>query len=301
MQSDDLQAIADQFAISDYVTFGAGPEGLPMAELRNKHASALVAVQGGHVARFQPHGAEPVLWVSRLSSYAAGQAIRGGIPVCWPWFAQHPSDPTKPFHGFARMAMWQVRGTSVLEDDFSQLRLGLADSERTYEIWPYAFDLELIVTVGPELNVELISRNTGETPFVVGGALHSYFQVGDVSCVSIHGLEGCSYIDKVDGGQQKTQAGPIAIGMETDRIYLDTATECVIDDPALGRRVRVGKAGSRTTVVWNPWIEKARLMPDCGDEEYLNFVCVETANAVDDVFEIVPGGEHRLHQTIALA
>jgi len=181
------------------------------------------------------------------------------------------------------------------------LRLGLTESEATYAIWPHAFDLELIATVGPELNVELISRNTGEAPLVVGGALHSYFRVGDVSRVAIHGLEGRSYIDKVDGGQQKAQDGPITIGMETDRIYLDTTAECVIDDPALGRRIRVAKAGSRTTVVWNPWIEKARLMPDCGEEEYLNFVCVETTNALEDVFDLAPGAEHRLRQTIGLA
>src|SRR5689334_22824021 len=273
MHPDDLAAVADQFAIPEYVSFGAGPEGLPMVELRNRHAVALVAVQGGQVARFQPRGAEPVLWVSRLSSYGTGKAIRGGIPVCWPWFAQHPSDPTKPFHGFARTTMWDVRGTGVLEDDATQLRLGLADSEATRVLWPHAFDLELVVTLGAELAVELISRNSGEAPFVVGGALHSYFQVGDVSRVAIHGLEGCQYIDKVEAGRQKTQDGPIAIAAETDRIYLDTTAECVIDDPVLGRRIHVRKAGSRTTVVWNPWIEKAKLMADCGDEEYLNFVC----------------------------
>jgi D-hexose-6-phosphate mutarotase len=272
-----------------------------MAELQNHHATPLVAVQGAHIARFQPRGAEPVLWVSRLSSYAAGKAIRGGIPVCWPWFAQHPTDPTRPFHGFARTAMWQVRGTSVLEGDVVQLRLGLKESDATFALWPHAFDLELVATVGAELRVELIARNPGDAPFIVGGALHSYFQVGDLTRVAIRGLEGCSYIDKVDGGQQKVQEGPITISAETDRIYLDTTAECAIDDPALGRQIRVGKSGSRTTVVWNPWIEKARIMADCGDEEYLNFVCVETTNAVDDVFEVAPGGEHRLVQTIALA
>jgi D-hexose-6-phosphate mutarotase len=197
--------------------------------------------------------------------------------------------------------MWDVRGTGVLEDDATQLRLGLADSEATRALWPHAFDLELVVTLGAELAVELISRNSGEAPFVVGGALHSYFQVGDVSRVAIHGLEGCQYIDKVEAGRQKTQDGPIAIAAETDRIYLDTTAECVIDDPVLGRRIHVRKAGSRTTVVWNPWIEKAKLMADCGDEEYLNFVCVETTNAAGDVFEVAPGGDHRLRQTIGLA
>jgi D-hexose-6-phosphate mutarotase len=272
-----------------------------MAELQSRHATALVAVQGAHIARFQPRGAEPVLWVSRLSSYAAGKAIRGGIPVCWPWFAQHPTDPTKPFHGFARTAMWQVRGASVLADDVVQLRLGLTESETTLDLWPHAFELEMVVTLGADLRAELISRNPGDAPFTVGGALHTYFQVGDVARTAIHGLEDCSYIDKVDGGQTKTQAGPITISAETDRIYLDTTAECVIDDAVLGRQIRVGKSGSRTTVVWNPWIEKARLIADCGDEEYLNFVCVETANALEDVFEVAPGGAHHLVQTIALA
>ena len=301
MHSTDLQALNDQFAIPAYLSFVAGPEGLPMAEIGNQHSMAIIALQGAHVAHFQPLGQAPVLWVSRLSSYALGKSIRGGIPVCWPWFAQHPSDPSKPFHGFARTAMWGVRGAGVLEDDATQLRLGLLDSDASRALWPYAFELELVVTVGPQLQAELIARNTGEAPFTVGGALHSYFQVGDVARAAIQGLAGSTYIDKVDGGAQRVQQGPITISGETDRIYLDTTAECVIEDPALGRSIRISKAGSRTTVVWNPWAEKAALLADCGDEEYLNFVCVETANAADDVYEVAPGAEHRLIQTIGLA
>lgn len=299
--STDLQLLNDQFAIPGYLSFAAGPEGLPMVAIENRHASAIVAVQGGHVTRYQPHGAAPVLWVSRASSYAAGRSIRGGIPVCWPWFAQHPSDPSKPFHGFVRARMWQARGSAVLADESVQLRLGIADSDETRAIWPYAFDLELVVTVGPRLSVELIGRNTGDAPFTAGGALHSYYQVGDVARVAIGGLEGAEYIDKVAGGARLRQGGAVTIAGETDRIYLDTAAACTIDDPALGRRVLVEKANSRTTVVWNPWIEKARAMPDCDDDEFRDFVCVETTNAVDDVYEVAPGGEHRLSLAISLA
>lgn len=298
--SNDLQFLNDQFAIPGYLSFGGGPGGLPMAAIENQHASALVAVQGGHVARFQPHGAAPVLWVSRASSYAAGKSIRGGIPVCWPWFAQHPSDPSKPFHGFVRARMWQVRGSAVL-DESVQLRLGMADSEETRAIWPHAFDLELVATVGPRLHIELIARNTGDAPIVVGGALHSYFQVGDVARVAIGGLENAEYIDKVAGGARLRQDGAVTIAGETDRIYLETVAACTIDDPALGRRIVIEKANSRTTVVWNPWIEKARAMPDCEDDEYRDFVCVETVNAAEDVYELAPGGEHRLSLTIGLA
>ena len=296
----DLQALNDQYAIHGYLSFVAGPGGLPMAEIHSPHADATVAVQGAHVARFQPQGAAPVLWVSRISSYAAGKAIRGGIPVCWPWFAQHPADPTLPFHGFVRARMWQVRGSAVLENEQVQLRLGLADDESTRAIWPHAFDLELAATVGPALRVDLTARNTGDTPCTVGGALHTYFQVGDATRAAIRGLEGTEYIDKVDGGAQKRQDGPITIAGEVDRIYLGTAADCLIDDPALGRTVRVGKANSRTTVVWNPWVEKARAMPDAEDDDYRDFVCVETVNAQDDVFDLQPGETHTLSLTIGV-
>lgn len=294
----DLQALNDQYAIHGYLNFVAGPGGLPMAEIHSSHADALVAVQGGHIARFQPQGAAPLLWVSRISSYAAGKAIRGGIPVCWPWFAQHPNDPTLPFHGFVRARMWHVRGSAVLENEQVQLRLGLNDDESTREIWPHAFDLELVATFGPTLQVDLTARNTGDTPYTVGGALHSYFQIGDASRVAIRGLEGTEYIDKVDGGAHKRQDGPVTIAGEVDRIYLNTTADCLIDDPALGRTIRVGKANSRTTVVWNPWIEKARAMPDAEDDDYRDFVCVETVNAQDDVFELQPGDTHTLSLTI---
>ena len=301
MTTQDLEALNDQFGIHDYLAFVAGPgDGLPLAEIRSKHAAALVAVNGAQVARYQPHGAEPLLFVSRESVYGPGKSIRGGIPVCWPWFAAHPSDPSKPFHGFARTRMWQVRGSAVLEDDQVQLRLGLADDDATREIWPYAFDLELVATIGAKLRVELVARNTGEAPSTVGGALHTYFLVGDVARIAIEGLDGCAYIDKVDGGARSVQAGPVTIAGEVDRIYLDTADACVIDDPALGRRVRIAKSGSNTTVVWNPWVDKAKAMPDCADDEYRAFVCVETVNAVDDVVTLAPGGEHRLELVIAL-
>ena len=300
MHSPDLEQLNAQFGSRDFVTFVAGPGGLPMAELHGAHSRALVSVQGGQIVRFQPHGAAPLLWVSRLSSYAAGRSIRGGIPVCWPWFAQHPSDPSKPFHGFVRSRMWQVRGTCVI-DDAVQLRLGIADDEATRAIWPHAFDLELLATAGPALLAELVARNTGSQPYTAGGALHSYFQVSDVEHVSIYGLDGTEYIDKVASGAHMRQVGALTIAGEVDRIYLDSTATCTIDDPQLSRRIQVSKANSHTTVVWNPGAEKARAMADCADDEYRDFVCVETANAVDDVYVLAPGGEQRLSLTIALA
>jgi glucose-6-phosphate 1-epimerase len=299
MQTEDIQALNDNYAIGNHITFAAGPGRLPIAQIRNSYAAATVSIHGGHVVAFQPHAQAPALWVSSQSVYAPGKAIRGGIPVCWPWFGPHPTDPTKPAHGFVRTAMWSILATAVVHDNRTQIRLRLRDDE-TRTLWPHAFDLRIVITVGPELQVELIARNPGNQPFTCGGALHSYFSVSDARAIAIHGLDGCAYIDKVDGELRKIQRGPVTIAAETDRVYLDTTGTCTIDDPGLGRRIQIAKAGSQSTVVWNPWIEKARRLPDFGDQEYLGMVCVETANAGADVATVAPGGEHRLITTISV-
>jgi D-hexose-6-phosphate mutarotase len=300
MLTTDPQVLNEQFAIADHITFTASAAGLAIAEIRNSYAAASVALQGGHVITYQPHGQQPVLWVSRLSLFEPGKAIRGGVPVCWPWFGTHPTDPSLPFHGFVRTSMWQVRGTSVGPQDATEIRLGLTESAESQALWPHAFDLEIVVSVGAQLHIELIARNPGDQPFVCGGALHTYYTVGDARRIAIHGLDGCDYLDKVEGFKRKSQRGPVTIAGETDRIYLDTAAACVIDDPALARRIGIAKAGSRTTVVWNPWAEKARQIIDFEDDEYLSMVCVETANADADAATVAPGGEHRLSAVIGL-
>ena len=294
MYTPDPQTLNDQFAIVDHIAFTASRGDLPVAQIRNAHAAATVAVQGGHVSAFQPHGHAPVLWVSDHSLYAPGKAIRGGIPVCWPWFGPHPTDPHKPSHGFVRTAMWDVVATGSTADGATQIQLSIGDSAATRAMWPYAFRLEIAITVGARLDVELIAHNIGDTTFTCGGALHSYFHVSDVTAIAIHGLDGCTYIDQLDPLEPKVQRGPITIDSETDRIYLDTTATCVIDDPGLQRRIQIAKAGSRSTVVWNPWIAKAQRLPDFGAQEYLGMVCVETSNANRDTVRIPPGGAHRL-------
>ena len=182
----------------------------------------------------------------------------------------------------------------------TEIRLGLTESETSLALWPHTFDLEIVVTVAARLQVELIARNPGDQPFVCGGALHSYYTVGDARQIAIDGLDGCDYLDKVEGFKRKPQHGPVTITGETDRVYLDTDATCVIEIPRWRRRIGIAKAGSRTTVVWNPWAEKAKQIADFEDEEYLSMVCVETANADTDVATVAPGGEHRLSAAIGL-
>ena len=294
-------ALNERFAVADHLAFCAGPGGLTVAEIANARAAARVALHGAHVLSYQPRGRRPVLWMSARSRFEAGAPIRGGIPICWPWFGPHPTDEDKPAHGFARTAEWAVLGAEGLGDGSSRIRLELSDSETTRELWPHAFALELAVTVGAELTVDLNVTNPGPGPMVSGGALHSYFHVARVAEVAIGGLDGCGYIDKLDPGDRKVQRGPITIAAETDRVYLDTVGECTIDDSRLNRRITVAKSGSRSTVVWNPWIAKSARMTDFGDDESPGMVCVETANAADDVVTVPPGGTHRLQATIRVA
>ncbi len=293
-----LDALNARFAISDHVSFKAGPGGLPVAAINNAHASGTVALLGGHVLTFQPHGHERVLWLSSCSNFEVGRPIRGGIPVCWPWFGGHPEDPGKPFHGFARTALWSVIGTEVVAHESTQVRLGLADDERTQGLWPHSFELQIVATVGPELRVELVARNPGEEAWTCTGALHTYLHVSAVTEIAIHGLDGCYYVE--DGSGRKLQRGAVTIESEVDRVYLDTAAPCTIEDPGLSRRIHIAKSGSRSTVVWNPWVEKAGRLEDFGDQEYGGMVCVETANTREAPVTVPPAGEHRLRAVISV-
>jgi glucose-6-phosphate 1-epimerase len=287
----DLQSLNQRFG-QPGLAFESGPGGLAVATIANHHGEATVALHGGHVLAFQPRGHKPVLWVSRQSRYAAGTPIRGGIPVCWPWFGPHPVDAAKPAHGFARISSWSVIDGTVGE--ITRLRLALTDSAATQALWPYPFRLELTVTVGHRFEVDLLVRNPGPEPFTCAGALHSYFAVSDIAGVAVDGLQGCAYLDKAANYERREQTGPIAIAGETDRVYLDTIGDCTISDAGWQRTVRVGKRGSRTTVVWNPWVARARQLADFGDDEYREMICVETANTADDQVTVQPFGEHRL-------
>ncbi|GAC1386602.1 MAG: D-hexose-6-phosphate mutarotase [Herpetosiphon sp.] len=293
MLSNELATLNAHYAIPDHVEFVAGPGGLPIAALQNGFATAQLSLQGAQLLSFQPRGHQPVLFASSAAIYAPGRAIRGGIPVCWPWFGPHPTDGTKPQHGFVRTMRWLVRSTEVTGGGGTRLQLALVDSAETRKLWPHPFELILTATVDTTLHVDLVARNTAPDPVLLTAALHTYLAVSNVAEIIIDGLQGRRYIDKVSG-TERTQDGPVTIASETDCIYLDVAPTCVIHDPTHGRAIHIMGQGSRSTVVWNPWQTAARRIADLGDAEYQRMVCVETANAGTDVVTVPPGGEHRL-------
>jgi glucose-6-phosphate 1-epimerase len=295
-----LDLLNRTFSIPHQISFVPSPGAhLALARIDNVHASALIALQGAQLLSHRPKGEAPLVWLSEAANYIPGKSVRGGIPVCWPWFGPHPDDPSKATHGFARNVSWNVVETRALEDGATFIALKLTDSPRTQEIWPHAFELRLEATIGRELALELVTHNNGTETFHIGEALHTYFHVGGIDNVRVLGLEGRAYIDKVDGGARKTQAGPVVCEGEVDRIFLDVGPECLIEDTALQRRIRLVQSGSRATVVWNPWREKAERLGDMGEEGYRSMICVETANAADFIVTVPPDGEHRIKAVMA--
>ncbi len=292
------EALNELFGRGQQLGFEKGNGDFTIARLTSPQAEATVSVYAGHVLSYTPTGQEPVLWVSDKAVYAEGKAIRGGVPVIWPWFGPHASNPDKPSHGFARKNYWEVFSTRIINNEIPQLRLTLQDDAASYALWPHPFRLELIITLSDALSIDLQIVNTGKGPFDCGGALHTYFNVSHIDNVAIHGLDGRPYIDQLANHQTKHQRGAITFAAETDNIYFNTKDTCRLEDPGFARTVIVEKRGSASTVVWNPWIDKAQRMADFDDEEYLSMLCIETANAGPDVITLNPGGEHTLGTTI---
>jgi glucose-6-phosphate 1-epimerase len=290
------QQLNTQFGIKGQLSFREDASGLVVAEINNVHATASLCLQGAHLMTWQPRSQKlPVIWLSRDAKLAAGKSIRGGAPVCWPWFGAHASEASFPGHGFARTMPWQVIESGSEPDGETRITLRLVESEKTRTQWPHDCTFDLTVIVGVTLRMELATENTGATDFVIGEALHTYFQIGDIGTVQVQGLEGCDYWDKVGGSTLRRQDGAITFSGETDRVYINTAAECVIEDGKLNRRIHVSKSGSLSTVVWTPWTEKAHKMGDMGQPDgWREMVCVESANAIENVVRVAAGKRHTL-------
>lgn len=298
--STSISELNSRFALPDLLSFQEGPGGLTVANVTSPQGEAMISLSGGHVMSWHPTGEKPVLWLSGFAKFAPNKSIRGGVPVCWPWFGPHATESSFPGHGFARTVPWNVVATEATAEGVVSLTLELEQPEASRAQWPHASRARLTVSVGRELGLSLATRNLGGEAFVLGEALHTYFAVGDIRQAPIMGLAGCTYVDKVDGSTRKVQEGAIAIGSEVDRVYVDTEADCAIEDASLGRRIRIRKSGSRSTVVWNPWSAKAEKMGDFGPDGHLGMVCVESGNALENVVNLAPGAEHVMNCVVSV-
>lgn len=269
--------------------------GFDYIEIENKSATARIALQGGHLFHYQQQGKKPLLWLSAKSHFEKGKAIRGGIPICWPWFGKQSSNPDLPQHGFARNSSFEFLESSEPDERTSTVVLQLQSSEKTLPIWPFQFQLFLYITVGAKLTVALTTRNCDTKSFKISSALHTYFSVSDISKVSVQGLDTIKYWDALTG-EIKIQTGDIQISEEVDRVYQKTTGSLLLRDT--DRTVNIIPEGSSSAVVWNPWIEKTQRMADMQEDAYKTMLCIETANAMEDSRTLVSGEEHTLQVTL---
>ncbi len=251
---------------------------------------------GAHVTRWARDGV-PVVWVSEQAHYERDQGIRGGVPVCWPWFASGPSGEVSPSHGFVRTARWHL---SEHTQELLRWRLTEADidGKQGADRFPHRFECEVVARLGQTLQVSLTVLNTCDSPFDYEAALHTYLHVGDVTQVRLSGLDASSYFDKVSG-QDQIQRGDLLLTGETDRIY-HSPGPVVVHDPSLSRELHISTEGAVATVVWNPWADKARGLADMADDEWRRMVCVEAGLIGDGRVGLGPGEQHTLTQQIAV-
>jgi glucose-6-phosphate 1-epimerase len=263
-------------------------------------ADAEIYLHGAHVTHYQPRGQRPVLFMTAKSMFEKGKPIRGGVPICFPWFGKQADD--RPIHGFARLTEWNLAGAEQTKDGAVVVNFRYSSDAGTRKQWGHDFEVNYRVKIGAALEMELRVHNPSKQPLRFEEALHTYLAVSDVRHIGIAGLAGTTYSDRVGTPHTEVEgAEPIRITAETDRIYLNTQATCIVDDPGWQRRLIVEKTGSDTTVVWNPWIAKAKAMPDFGDDEWPAMLCIETCNVREHAVALAPGQTHTMTATVRVA
>ena len=299
MRAEELTA---EFGIAGLLDFVETEHGLVKAAISLDGVTGELCLQGAQVTAWRLSDKRPVLFTSPNSAFAPGRAIRGGIPIIFPWFGPSRHTPTAPQHGFARTATWHLDGVETAGGGSLTLTLSLGDGDVGSAFWPERFRAIYTVTFAQTLSLRLAVQNRAMHPIVFEQALHSYFVISDIAEIAIDGLGGTSYIDKTDAARRKPQtADLVTISAETDRVYLDTPRQCVIEDRGWRRRVVIEKHGAASSVVWNPWAEKAAAMADLGDPAWRGMVCVETGNIADNELRLAADAEHQMSTVISVA
>ena len=294
-----IDELNQRFGVSGVASVTAGNNGLPRIRVNIPAATAEIYLHGAQLTSWRPAGAEEVIFLSQHAQWEPGRAIRGGIPVCFPWFRNKADDPKAPAHGFVRTKAWELDSVEKLGDAV-RVSLSTSSDEGTRAWWPYDFYLQHSLTIGAELTQELVMTNTGSKPLRFEEALHTYYRVGGAHAVRISGLDGVAYLDNMDNNREKWQQGDIAFTAQTDRAYVDTTHAVEIMDPILRRRIRLEKQESRTTVVWNPWSTGAQSLADLGDE-WRTMACVEASNIRAFAVNLEPGQQHSMRTLIKVS
>ena len=259
---------------------------LEYIEVANAQSSIKIALQGAHIFDFRVKGKSPLLFLSDTSHFKVGKAIRGGVPVCWPWFGAHTSDSSLPNHGFARTSMWTHISTEEIDKNSTKIILGLKSSEETLKLWPHLFELQLEIIMSDRLELSLITKNRGSEPFVITQALHTYLLIQDISSACVEGLDQTKYYDKLTDTYNNLQKGKLCFDSEVDRIYENVSKPLCVED------IEVETVGSNTVVVWNPGKDFRNNFSDLSD--YRTMLCIESANTLHEEITVEAGGTYTL-------
>jgi len=288
----DLQ----KFVIPNIVRFDKNRFGLTKLLITNEFSEAEIYLYGGNLTHFKPKGEKEVIFEGRKSEMDPDKTLHAGIPICWPWFGPHPTDETKPQHGFARNRLWQIKKVEQLHTGETQIVLGLNEDEETLKLFAYSFSLELTFTVGKQLCIDLKTYNSSTKPFSFTQALHSYFFLSDIDNTTVHGVEKTPYIDATDHMKKKIETAPLHIDRVINRVYIPTDSRCEIIDTGAHRKITIEKEGSHATTIWNPGSHNG--LHDLPGDLYRKFVCIETVNTADDVIILEPGASYHIIQKI---
>ena len=294
------QALAKKFGHLPFLTIANPANGVPTLKISTPAATAGMSLFGAQVLSWAPRDHQNVLWLSPSTSLDGSAPIRGGIPVCWPWFGPHPEDPSAPAHGIARTALWYL-DSATLDDETAILQFSGPQAPSQQSLGQPGLQLSLGVRIGEILDLALTTTNIGTQSATLSQALHSYFAVGAIQHISIDGFDKSTYLDKLDDGRTKQQSGLVQFEEEVDRIY-NIAPTTILRDPLLSREIKITSQGtSRSTVIWNPWSAKSQRLDDMPDDGYKTMVCIETANVAADTIKLPPGASHTLRALISVA
>jgi len=295
-----VEELERRFGIPGAAKICEGNGGLPRIQIKGSQAEGEMYLHGAKVTSWRPVGNDEVLFLSTKSRWQEGQAIRGGIPICFPWFRAKADDPNAPAHGFVRTKSWQLE--SIIEDKSGVcVSMSIESDEQTKRWWPAQFRLVHRVIFGPELTMELVCTNTGKTALRFEEALHTYSRVADVAEVRLQGLNTVRFLDNTDSNTEKMQRGDVTIASATDNAFIGTQNDVDLIDPKLRRHIRLKKANSLTTVVWSPWREGAARLGDLGDGEWTQFLCVEASNILDASVTLAAGERHKMTAVLSAA
>ncbi|WP_372773692.1 D-hexose-6-phosphate mutarotase [Mangrovibacterium sp.] len=296
----DTDELDDQFGIEGEVGFMEMDGDLVFINVSNKYADADICLYGAHVTSFRPVRTMEMLYMSPETSYEVGKPIRGGIPVCFPWFGPHKTDSNLPQHGFGRLMYWNVLSTASLPNGETEIKLGLNSSEETKAFWPFDFEAVLNMVIGAKMTVSLEVKNSSTESFSYTCALHSYFAVSDLAHIQIEGLQGLTYFNQLTGNNDQQNEEILHVNEGLTRHYLDTESAVVLADEAYRRRIKIEKSGSKVTTVWNPGEAACAGIGDIPDDGFANFVCIEATNAFNFPITLAAGESFTTTQIFGL-